>query len=238
MDLAMRNAPIQSREYDRRLANAAQGQLMGRGQAGVFGGSTALGGFAKGVTTDTIQGQLNRYWLDEDGPNEWARDFRMRRTSSDVKEYINNLPKPYNDIALQYLEPRNEEYEVKSVIDALELAFYWDETLEGTGFWIQLADALEGKGEYPEFEVVMVDGPAKGQKKKFNKIEQMIQVQYIQEVGTTESEDGIPKEIECEMKCTVYGHKKGLEFEWIGVVDDKDVLKNDWTKPDYVEYVD
>jgi hypothetical protein len=253
MDLAMRNAQAQSREFDRRLAErqwyAIQGQMMGRGQAsGIFGASAGALGSQAGLSHSNLNDLRQCYWrpttsaqpLISGGP--MASNFSSFKvgaiTKGMTKEVVESLPKPYNDIALQYLEQKNEEYEVASQREALELAFWWDETLEGTGFWIQLADALEGKGEYPEFEVVMVDGPAKGQKKKFNKIEQMIQVQYIQEVETTKSEDENPKEIECEMKCTVYGHKKGLEFGWIGVVDGKDVLKNDWTKPDYVEYVD
>lgn len=113
--------------------------------------------------------------------NQFNQNEYFGEKQKPITEVINNFPNPYNKLVLKYLDFRNEHYNVKSKREALELAFWWDETSEDVGFWIRLADALEGKGDFPEISIELIDGPAKGFR-KFKNLDRLVRIDYMEKI--------------------------------------------------------
>jgi hypothetical protein len=122
--------------------------------------------------------------------------FVYGKQSGNIKDVLSDIKAPYSKIALKYLEKNNEGYDVSSPAEALELAFWWDETLEyDTGFWLQLYEALKGEGEYPEFYIDVIDGPAKGTKKKVKRMDSIIELPYAEPIEGKKNEFMMKKAI-------------------------------------------
>ena len=78
-----------------------------------------------------------------------------------VKDYLESLPEWITKLALaNVVNEINLEYNVNSLHDAVELAFYWDETNEDVTFWESVANS--NKDTVFEMEVDFIDGPLKG----------------------------------------------------------------------------
>ena len=102
---------------------------------------------------------LIRKWFPEllahkmEGP--LAQAFRKEKHPT-VKEHLEKFPIGYRELVLKYLDPINENYEVKTPAEALELAFYWDETGHDDktdhDFWVKLHNYLDGKGDRPKLD--------------------------------------------------------------------------------------
>ena len=85
------------------------------------------------------------------------------KTLRTVRDYLKSeyLPDWVSELAFNNVKNEfNLDYKVTSLHDAIELAFYWDDTLEGVAFWETLANT--GKCRDCEIEVEFVDGPKKG----------------------------------------------------------------------------
>lgn len=144
-----------------------------------------------------------------------------------IKRVLGTIPNPYGELAIKNLSPRNEHYNVSSRREALELAFYWDEAIyEDAPFWIQVADAVDGKEKYPDLTIELVDGPAKG-KKQLKKLLPYIEVSYMDFVPV----EGKENEYNSTIKSAIYRRKqRTFEYEYCSQES------GELTKPDFVKY--
>ena len=92
------------------------------------------------------------------------------KKSGTVKEVCEDFQDPYRELVMKYIEPFYENMEVSSRAEALELAFWWDETLEvDTDFWIQLHGHFENGTPAPKYEKPVLEV-----KKEFNTIRSVV----------------------------------------------------------------
>lgn len=100
-----------------------------------------------------------------------------------VRDYLTQkLPEWLSKKAFANVKNENNlNYKVNSLHDAIELAFYWDETNEDVAFWEAVANSKGNKIEV-EMEVELMDGPIQGfhktQIKEFITIDNYMYQQY------------------------------------------------------------
>lgn len=58
-----------------------------------------------------------------------------------VKQWLEELQEPYRTKALNNLVSMWADYEVESMYDAIQEAFFWSRTDEGFNYWNDLADS-------------------------------------------------------------------------------------------------
>jgi hypothetical protein len=92
-----------------------------------------------------------------------------------VLDYLNDLPDYLKVISLrEAINPTNLEYKVDNLKEAIELAFWWDETVIGDAeFWEAVS-----LGEQPPIPLECVDGPCKGTKQLGNPTIKYIELYY------------------------------------------------------------
>jgi hypothetical protein len=93
-------------------------------------------------------------------PETQSTYFSIPTGRMTIREYFDKLPEYINKIVYKEVKQEsNLDYIVDNFGEALELAFYWDETSFDPYYWEQLSCGLA-----PEIEVVLRGGPYDGKK--------------------------------------------------------------------------
>jgi hypothetical protein len=62
--------------------------------------------------------------------------------SKTIKEWLNLLPEPYKTQSLNNLNPEKGDIIKYHLEDAVVGAFKWDDSVEGTQYWIKITDQI------------------------------------------------------------------------------------------------